>query len=437
MRWKGPALALLGAAAVAGIAIGFTLGGGSDKTVTGAAGSTGVSTGPGSTNGTTNTTGEGVAIPKPGHVRLGHRVLVATVDDAMKQANPKAAAALMKVSHDAGFDAVLVSTMWTPGATALSAQDRLTLGNVVKAADDLHMRVFVFVWHGLSGSTPRTDRARRNFAAYAAAMAKAFPQIRDVVVGNEPNLNTFWMPQFGAGGKDVAAAGYLDLLARTYDALKAVSPHIQVIGGALAPRGSDRPGTKRDTHSPTRFIEDLGAAYKASGRTKPVMDAFAIHPYMRTSKLSPTETHTDSTTITLADYPKLVGLLAHAFGGTAQRGGDIPIYYTEFGVQTRVPAADRHAYTDVNSASADDAVSPDTQAHYYREALQLSACQPTVKGLFIFHTFDEIDLAGWQSGLYYADQKPKASLPGFQKAASEAREARLTRCDGTNFIQEK
>ena len=401
MRWKGPVLALLGAAAVAGIAIALTLRGGSDKTVTGVAGTT--SGGGGPSTGATTTTGEGVSIPKPGDVRPGHRLLVATGDDAMKQADPKTAAALMKVSHDAGFDAVLVSSMWTPGTTAPSAQDRHSLRNVVKAADDLHMRVFVFVWHGLSGSTPRTEQARRQFAAYAAALAKASPQVRDIVVGNEPNLNTFWMPQFGAGGKDVAAAGYLELLARTYDALKAVSPQIQVIGGALAPRGSDRPGTKRDTHSPTRFIEDLGAAYKASGRTKPVMDAFAIHPYMRMSKLSPTETHAESTTITLADYPELVALLDHAFGGTAQRGGDIPIYYTEFGVQTHVPAVDRHAYTDVNSPSAGDAVSPDTQAHYYREALALSACQPTVKGIFIFHTFDEIDLGGWQSGLYYAD----------------------------------
>src|SRR5436190_2511183 len=435
MRWKGPVLALLGAAAVAGIAIALTLRGGSDKTVTGAAGTTSGGSSP--STGATITTGEGVSIPKPGDVRPGHRLLVATGDDAMKQADPKTAAALMKVSHDAGFDGVLVSSMWTPGTTAPSAQDRHSLRNVVKAADDLHMRVFVFVWHGLSGSTPRTEQARGQSAGYAAALAKAFPQVRDIVVGNEPNLNTFWMPQFGAGGKDVAATGYLELLARTYDALKAVSPQIHVIGGALAPRGSDRPGTKRDTHSPTRFIEDLGAAYKASGRTKPVMDAFAIHPYMRLSKLSPTETHAESTTITLADYPKLVALLDHAFAGTAQRAGDIPIYYTEFGVQTHVPAADRHAYTDVNSPSAGDAVSPDTQARYYREALALAACQPTVKGLFVFHTFDEIDLAGWQSGLYYADQKPKASLPAFQKAASEAREARLTRCNGTNFIQEK
>jgi hypothetical protein len=245
------------------------------------------------------------------------------------------------------------------------------------------------------------------------------------------------MPQVGAGGQDVAASAYLDMLARTYDALKAVSKNIEVIGGALAPRGSDRPGTKRDTHSPTRFIEDLGAAYKASGRKKPIMDAFAMHPYMRTSELPPTQSHSSSTTITLADYPKLVTLLAHAFNGTAQRGADLPLYYTEFGVQTKVPTADKRAYQDLSSPSAADAVDPATQARYYREALSLAACQPTVKGLFIFHTFDEADLAGWQSGLYYADQKPKPSLRAFQKAAAEARAARLTRCSGTTFTQKK
>ena len=438
MRWKGPVLALLGAAAVVGIAIGLTLGGGDGTTITDASGTTdGGSSQTASTTTGTGTSKPLIQLPKPGEIRTGHRLIVATVDDAVRQSDPKVAAQLMKISHDAGFDAVMVSSMWKPGAEAPSAEERLTLGNVVKAAEGEGMRVFVFIWHGLSGTTPRTVRARRQYAAYAAALARAFPQIRDFVVGNEPNLNTFWMPQFGPGGRDVAASGYLDLLARTYDALKAVSSDIQVIGGALAPRGSDRPGTKRDTHSPTKFIEDLGAAYRASHRSTPTMDAFAIHPYMRTSKLPPTDTHAASTTITVGDYPKLATLLARAFTGTPQSGAGLPVYYTEFGVQTRVPAAHRHAYTDLQSPSAIDAVDPQTQARYYREALALAACQPTVKGLFVFHTFDEPDLAGWQSGLYYADQQPKASLPAFRKAAAEARAASLTRCSGVTFVPKK
>jgi hypothetical protein len=438
MRWKAPALALLGAAAVAGIAIGFSLGGGDDSTITNASSRLFSDTGTTATStATTGTSTTLLHLPKPGHIRLGHRLVVATVDDAVKQVDPKLAAGLMKISHAAGFDAIMVSAMWKPGARAPSAQDRLTLTNVVNAADAEDMDVFVFVWHGLSGATPRTVQARRNFAAYAAALARDFPKIQHFVVGNEPNLNTFWLPQFGPDGRDVAASGYLDMLARTYDALKAVSPDIQVIGGALAPRGSDRPGTKRDTHSPTRFIEDLGEAYRASHRTKPIMDAFAIHPYMRTSKLPPTDTHAASSTITIADYPKLVALLAQAFTGTAQHGHDLPIYYTEFGVQTVVPAAHRAAYTDLKSPSAVDAVDPQTQARYYREALELAACQPTVRALFVFHTFDEADLAGWQSGLFYADLQPKPSLPAFRKAAVEARNARLTHCSGVTFVRKR
>ena len=428
VRWRGPLLALGGAAAVAGIAVGLsTTGGGDGKMPTTSRNGQASLTIPSGVGGTT--------VAKGARTTAGHALIVGTVDDAFKQADPAAAERLLRVSADAGFDAALVSSMWTPGHEAPSAPERLALGNVVKGAERLRMRVFLFVWHGLSGSTPRTPAARRQFAAYTAAIARAFPQIREIVVGNEPNLNTFWMPQFGRGNADLAATAYLDLLAKTYDALKAVSPRIRVIGGALAPRGSDRPGLKRDTHSPTQFINDLAAAYRASGRTMPVMDAFAIHPYMRTSFFPPGESHPSSTTITLGDYPRLTRLLAAAFARTGQPGRGLPIYYTEFGVQTKVPREHRHAYTDLKSAAAADAVDPDTQARYYREALSLASCQPTVAGIFIFHTFDEPDLAGWQSGLYYADEKPKPSLAAFRHAASATRLARLTRCAGGTFVR--
>jgi hypothetical protein len=422
VRWRNPLLALLGAAAIAGIAIGFTVGG------SGSAITTADSTSPGTSIRATTTTG--FVIPKhiPQPNPLNHKLLVGTSDDALKQADPAAAAAFMHIARSTGVDAVLVTTMWKPGATSLAATDREPLANVFEAADHEGIRVFVQVWHGLNGATPRTPDARKQFATYTASMARDFPAIRDVVVGNEPNLNTFWLPQFGPGGTDAAAKGYLALLAQTYDALKAVNHNVRVIGGGLAPRGSDRPGLKRDTHSPTQFIIDLGAAYKASGRRKPIMDGFAIHPYMRTSRFPPTDTHEASKTITLGDYPKLVYLLKRAFAHSHQRGGGLPVYYTEFGVQTKVPPTHRHAYTDIHSPAALDAVDPATQARYYREALELAACQATVKGLFIFHTFDEADLAGWQSGLYYADQKPKPSLGPFRTAAADARAARLTDC---------
>ncbi|HEY8843052.1 MAG TPA: hypothetical protein VIM23_04030 [Gaiellaceae bacterium] len=366
--------------------------------------------------------------PPPGPNSARRRtLLVGVVDDALAQRARSFAQAQVDLSRDAGFDAAIVSATWKRGQRRPPRNLLHALGNVASAAKRADMTLFVVVWHGLGGETPRTPSERADFAAYSAALVKALPTVRDVIVGNEPNLGTFWTPQFGADGRDLAAVGYLDLLARSYDAIKAADSGVQVLGGALAPRGADRPRGSRPTHSPTAFIRDLGAAYRASGRKRPLMDAFAFHPYMQASQVSPTVPHPENTSITLADYPKLVALLDEAFKGTAQPAR-LPIYYTEFGVQTSVPPPKLRFYSDQESPARSDSVGFGRQAAYYRQALALAYCQPTVRGIFVFHTFDESDLAGWQSGLYFADRTPKPSLPAFKRAVADLRNGKLSTC---------
>ena len=125
-----------------------------------------------------------------------------------------------------------------------------------------------------------------------------------------------------------------------------------MIGVGLSPRGATARSGIRPTHSPTAFIRDLGAAYRASGRKRPLMDAFAIHPYMLSSAIPPTAAHPKTTQITLADYPKLVTLLDEAFRGTPQRGRTLPILYTEFGVQTTVPQSKLASYQSSTATRA-------------------------------------------------------------------------------------
>ena len=50
------------------------------------------------------------------------------------------------------------------------------------------------------------------------------------------------------------------------------------------------------------------------------------------------------------------------------------------------------------------------QADDYVEAIGLAACQPLVRMLIFFHVTDESQLTGLQTGLFYPDDKPKASL---------------------------
>jgi hypothetical protein len=367
--------------------------------------------------------------PPPGrHSRRTRTFVLGTVDDALAQVGRHFAQAQVDVSRDAGFDAAAVSATWQPGQRRPPGSLERVLRNVSEATRRDGMKLAIVVWHGLAHNTPSTPAERADFAAYAAAVVEALPRVRFVIVGNEPNLSTFWKPQFGAGGRDVAARAYADLLARSYDALKAARPDVLVLGGALSPRGADRPNGIRPTHSPTAFIRDLGAAYRASHRRRPLMDAFAFHPYMEASRDSPSGIHPRNTTVTIADYPKLVALLREAFHGSAQPGERLPIYYTEFGVQTRVPPAKQRFYVDLDSPARTDAVAFRVQGAYYRRALELAYCQPTVRGLFVFHTFDEPGLGGWQSGLYFADRTPKPSLAPFKRAVADLRNGGFPRC---------
>jgi hypothetical protein len=346
--------------------------------------------------------------PKP------HPIVVGAVEDAAKSGD---AAAKMALARHAGFTAIVLSSVWTPPLVAPAPDELERLRSAVTAAAALGIRPIVAVY-SFSSVTPLTATARSQFAAYAASIVRELPQVRDISVGNEPNLNLFWLPQFAADGSDAAAPAYLELLAQSYDAIKAAAPLVRVIGGSLAPSGGDNPKGTRQTQSPTRFIEDLGAAYRASGRTRPVMDLFSIHPYPESSAIPPDFKHPHSTSIGLADYGKLVKLLDDAFGTSP------PIVYGEYGVETTIGASEQAAYTGAEPAST-GAVSVENQGADYVEAMRLATCQPLVRMLLFFHVSDEPDLARLQTGVYYADDKPKPDLADVASAARAAKTGQL------------
>jgi len=362
-------------------------------------------------------------------------MMVGAAEDAVKADTLTEAKARLDLLRVAGMDTVRVTSIWNPASPNPGADELLQLRNLTQAAALDGMKVFVAVYNFGSRTTPLTDAEQASFAGHAAALARAVPALRNFIIGNEPNLNRFWLPQFGPNGEDVAAPAYEALLARTYDALKAVDPGITVYGGAISPRGIDRPGSGRDTHSPTVFIRDMGAAYRASGRTAPIMDALAIHPYPENSTIPPTFAHPNTTPIGIADYGKLTALLAEAFDGTAQAGSTLPILYAEYGVETQIPSTKASLYTGTEPATIKP-VPEQTQAAYYRQAMQIAFCQPNIVGLFIFHAFDETALDRFQSGFYYADNSAKTSLPAVKEAARDVRGGVIAKCPGLQLTPE-
>src|SRR4029079_13375860 len=349
----------------------------------------------------------------------GHDLAVGVVDDAARSGPP---APFLADLTRSGSDALAVSSIWDPGEPAPDPRETATLRRLASAADAAGVRLFVIVYHPGSATTPLTTEARSQFAAYAAAVVTRAPTVHDLIVGNEPNLNRFWLPQFGPGGENVSAAAYLRLLAATYDAVKAAADDVRVWGGAPAPRGADRPGAGRETTSPTTFIRALGAAYRRSGRDRPVMDGFVHHPYPESSAVPIDLPHPRVRSIGVADYDKLFRLLGDAFDGTAQRGSALPILYGEIGVETTIPAAKQALYTDREIARP---ISERAQSAAYRRVLELASCQPNLAGVLFFHLLGEPSLVGWQSGVRYVDGSPKTSLAAVHAAAGDAAAGRL------------
>jgi hypothetical protein len=373
-----------------------------------------------------------IALVAPGLATAGPGLVVGAVEDDVRASTLIEAEVRMTALRLDGFRAVRVTSYWTPGLTRPTDDELRVLRNVGDAALMNGVRVYVTVMSPGSRTTPLTEEERADFASYAAAMVRSAPSLGHVIVGNEPNLNRFWLPQFNLDGSSAAPAAYLALLARTYDALKAVSPNVRVYGGAVSPRGTDRADGIRPTHSPTRFIEELGLAYRASGRDRPVMDAYVQHVYADNSSQSPTVAHPNTTSIGVADYGKLVALLGQAFDGTAQPGSTLPIVYGEFGVESQIPAAKAALYTGQEPTTTKP-VDEATQATYYRQAIGLAFCQPNVSTMLLFLARDERSRPGWQSGIYYVDGTPKSSRPQVTRALDRTTGGSITQCPGVEL----
>jgi len=357
----------------------------------------------------------------------GPSLFVGTDEDSAIWGNP---AQQMTLAQQAGFDSVRMTAQWVSGNTKLDPLLAAKLRDAAAAAQARGIRPVVSIYNVNSVQAPGDPILRGEFAQFAQDVVTTLPTVNTFIVGNEPNSSYYWQPQFDTRGGDIAAVNYEALLADTYDAIKAVRPGVTVIGGALDSMGTDNP-KGRQSHSPLVFLRDMAKAYRASHRTRPLMDVFDEHIYEDNSSLPPSTLHGASTTIGAGDYARLVAALGQAFDGTAQPGSSLPIVYGEYGVESVIPPAEAAHYNGHELAGAKP-VDEATQAAYYVQAMKLAMCEPNVVGLMLFHVEDEADLAAWQSGVFYADGTPKSSLQAVHDAAVAARAGTLATCPDTS-----
>jgi hypothetical protein len=304
---------------------------------------------------------------------------------------------LLSIYRTLGIGAVRVTLDWRPGQSFPEGAQRTELQRVASAARTIRV---VLAVTGPASQPPLDDASRAGFCGYVANVLRRYPQIVDVAIWTEPNSTRFWKPAKGA------AAAYEALLATCWDALHAAQPAANVIA------------TSAPHASPGRWYEDLGRAYRKSGRTARIFDTIGHNAYPEHSAEPPGARHTKGS-IDQGDLDRLLASLKKGFDRTAQPlpgQQGVTVWYLEDGFQT-APARD--LYTGAENDRRP--VSEDVQATQLAAAVRLAYCQPAVGGFFNFELRDEPELEGWQSGLLRPDWSAKPAFAAFAQAVQGAR----------------
>jgi hypothetical protein len=179
----------------------------------------------------------------------------------------------------------------------------------------------------------------------------------------------------------------------------------------LGPRGTDNPRARGNLSiSPVRCIRDMGRAYRASKRTKPIMDELSYHPHpsLATDKL---ETGYPWPNAGIPNLARIKQAVWDAFNRTGQPTFEeagmpngpartLKLRLNEVGWQVGIPEASRGAYFGKESVVTTD---EGNQAAIYGNLIPYLACDPSVKSALFFNLVDEANLDRWQSGLMRAD----------------------------------
>ena len=301
-----------------------------------------------------------------------------------------------------GLRQVVITVRWQP-SDPLALQERPLLDLTVAAARRAGLDV-VFATYPYPPREIESGLARPEaFGAWLVELAQAYPEVRQYVVGNEPNQGAFWRPQFARASQRSARA-FGPFLAAAYDALDAVDPDLTVVGVGLSPRGNDRPLARSNVStSPVRFLAMLGSWYRASGREQPLMDGFSFHPYPNVAT-DPLGRGYPWPNAGFVNLERIKQALWDAFAGTGQPTtvDGLRLHLDEVGWQVDTSGLEGYEGSENVAVTSEGA-----QAAIYGELVRRASCDPDVAQVNIFGFRDDSLRTGFQAGLHRVDGTPR------------------------------
>jgi hypothetical protein len=335
-------------------------------------------------------------------------------DDSAKYAADGGAAMYAEMTA-AGLGQTVIGVRFRP-SEPLTIQDKVLLDRAIASAVEAGLRVVLAVYPYPPREIEAGLGSPSTFGAYVSEVARAFPKVRQFVIGNEPNQPAFWRPQFTKLGANASAAAFGPYLAAAYDALDSVDPELTVVGVGLSPRGNDKPYARNNiSTSPIRFLRALGQWYRESGRSRPLMDGFSFHPYPN-SATDPLERGYGWPNAGFVNVDRVKQALWDAFHGTAQPTtlNGLTLHLDEVGWQ--VDTSSLLGYRGAENVAVTDEI---TQAGIYGELVRRAMCDSDIEELSFFGFRDDGLRTGFQAALYRADGSPRPALEAVRTAIVE------------------
>ena len=391
------------------------------------------------------TTAAALLIPAAAHASGAMTVGIADDRAVLQEPSDERAAAAVSAWAALGIEDVRIFAQWdriAPAASSATAPDGFdgrdpnsplydfgALDRAVRlvTAAGLHPILSVTgpgpLWASASPSRgqarfkPRPDL----FGQFAAAVATRYgPSVDRYVIWNEPNLPLWLQPQNTCSGKrctPYAPHLYRRLVRAAYPEIHAADPGATVLAGALAPRG-DRPTSANGRTKPLAFIRSMACVDARFHRDRKgpcagfqplTADGIAYHPHATT--FAPTVPRADLDEASIGDLPRLERTLDAAqrtSGLKEPSGAHFGLWLTEWGYQTRPP----DPLQGVTLAQ---------QSRWLQVGARLAWRDPRVRMLVQYAWRDEplgrgntlVKYSGWQSGLRFADDRPKPALASF------------------------
>ncbi|MCA1656305.1 MAG: hypothetical protein LC713_01060 [Actinobacteria bacterium] len=246
------------------------------------------------------------------------------------------------------------------------------------------------------------------FAAFVTAVGRHYgEQVNAWAVWNEPNQPQFLRPQFARGGKAASPLIYRSLYRAAQRGLqKSGQGADTILMGETSPRGTSR------VVAPLTFLRGvlcLDARYKRVGKCGALSaGGYAHHAY--TTRQGPFF-KPPRNDVTIGVLGRLTTALDRARRAGALTGR-LPIHLTEFGIQS--------------TPDTISGVSLAKQVEYRAISERIAYDNPRVASFsqYLLRDSDPTgpkQYGGFESGLRFADGRPKPSLPAFRLALAVSR----------------